>query len=113
MNHRVERKGGFTLIELLVVIAIIALLISILLPSLDQARQQAKRVTCTAHIKAIATTSRVYEADDANGWGIPVHPKQFLQCGPGHIKGEPCTTPIFIGVNHGPRAKLGHIGNVP
>lgn len=66
--------SGFTLIELLVVIAIIALLISILLPSLEAARRQAKLNACLSHIKNIATSSRVYEADDENGWGIPVHP---------------------------------------
>ncbi|MHC5112152.1 MAG: type II secretion system protein [Planctomycetota bacterium] len=72
-------QGGFTLIELLVVIAIIALLISILLPSLQSARDQSKKAACLAHIKNIATSSRVYEADDASGWGIPVHPLQFYQ----------------------------------
>jgi len=55
------------------------LLISILLPSLDAARRQAKQSACLAHIKNIATSSRVYEADDPSGWGIPVHPLQFLQ----------------------------------
>ncbi len=70
---------GFTLIELLVVIAIIALLISILLPSLEAARRQAKLNACLSHIKNIATSSRVYEADDASGWGIPVHPLQYDQ----------------------------------
>ncbi|MGB0715249.1 MAG: type II secretion system protein [Phycisphaerae bacterium] len=74
-----QRRSGFTLIELLVVIAIIALLISILLPSLQSARDQSKRAACLAHIKGIASTSRVYEADDPQGWGIPVHPYQFLQ----------------------------------
>jgi prepilin-type N-terminal cleavage/methylation domain-containing protein len=64
---------AFTLIELLVVIAIIALLIAILLPSLDAARRQAKLNACLSHIKNIATSSRVYEADDPSGWGIPAH----------------------------------------
>ena len=66
-------RHAFTLIELLVVIAIIALLIAILLPSLDAARRQAKQNTCLSRIKGIATSSRVYETDDPNGWGIPAH----------------------------------------
>ena len=70
---------GFTLIELLVVISIIALLISILLPSLKSARSQSKRATCLAHMKGIATSSRVYAADDEQGYGIPVHPLQYRQ----------------------------------
>ena len=87
-RNRGERRTAFTLIELLVVIAIIALLISILLPSLEAARSQSKQSTCLAHVKAIATSSRVYEADDEQGWGIPVHPEQYHQV-PG--------SPTFIG----------------
>src|SRR3990172_2700652 len=70
---RSSTRFGFTLIELLVVIAIIALLIAILLPSLDAARRQVKQNTCLSRIKGIATSSRVYETDDPNGWGIPAH----------------------------------------
>ncbi len=45
-----QRSKGFTLIEVLVVVAIIALLLSVLLPSLSQAREQAKRVVCLTNM---------------------------------------------------------------
>ncbi len=95
-GRRGRKQAAFTLIELLVVIAIIALLIAILLPSLEAARRQSKQSTCLAHIASIAKSSRVYEADDASGWGIPVHPKQYEQC-PGLPDDQLCNQPIFVG----------------
>ena len=62
---------GFTLIELLVVVAIIALLISILLPSMKDAREQARTVVCQSNNKQIYIGMRSY-MEDFNGY-LPYH----------------------------------------
>ncbi len=71
INHH-GRTRGFSLIELLVVIAIIALLFSILLPSLSKARDQAKTVMCGAGLSQIGRAELLYQAENS-GW-IPGSP---------------------------------------
>jgi len=58
------KRKGFTLIELLVVIAIIALLMGILMPALNKARQLAQQMVCGTNLKGIGAAMVVYSADN-------------------------------------------------
>ena len=65
MGTRNNLKSGFTLVELLVVIAIIALLVSMLLPALHKAQEQARLSICMSNLRQLGTASVLYEQDYA------------------------------------------------
>ena len=62
--HRKDvRRIAFTLIEVLVVVAIIALLLSILLPSLARSRDQARRTLCASQLHQLSVAMYAYASD--------------------------------------------------
>jgi prepilin-type N-terminal cleavage/methylation domain-containing protein/prepilin-type processing-associated H-X9-DG protein len=76
------RRSAFTLIELLVVIGIIAVLISVLLPTLAGARKSADKAKCLAALHQIGDAYKMYQGDNKGAWPVAVH-FYFQPPGPG------------------------------
>lgn len=72
-----SRRKGFTLVELLVVIGIIAVLISLLLPSLNRARSQARNVKCLSSLRQLGLGFQQYAQAFKGVWPVARHEINF------------------------------------
>jgi len=96
-------RRGFTLVELLVVIGIIALLISILMPSLSGAQRKSKSVKCMASLRQIGLAFAMYGQDFKGAWPVAVHQsgqsagKPWLMPGTGERRWPDLIGPYVVG----------------
>jgi len=65
-----NKSGAFTLIELLVVIAVIAILMAILMPALNLARDQGRKMVCSNNMHSLGLANQIY-ATNFDDWGVP------------------------------------------
>jgi prepilin-type N-terminal cleavage/methylation domain-containing protein len=90
-----QRKRGFTLVELLVVIAIIALLISILLPSINKVREMAKRVMCRSNLSSLGKGYAIYLNN--NDDSFPYHNAGMWTRPTGDVNGAATEQKLVLG----------------
>jgi prepilin-type N-terminal cleavage/methylation domain-containing protein/prepilin-type processing-associated H-X9-DG protein len=94
-----QKSKGFTLIELLVVIAIIALLLSIIMPALKEAKKRAMGIYCLANLRSLATAWTLYANENDNKmcssevWGDYSRVKDFDWVHPVISTSDPLYTP--------------------
>jgi prepilin-type N-terminal cleavage/methylation domain-containing protein len=74
-------RKAFTLVEVLVVVAIIAMLVAILLPSLNRAREQARSAVCLANLRTLGVACHGYLLSERNKfcWGAVYPPNRALR----------------------------------
>lgn len=100
-SHRRSHRNGFTLVELLVVIAVIGVLLALLLPAAQSAREGARRTQCNNNLHQIGLALELhadqfgaYPKDGERGHGFGTYLLPFLEQKTLHDKIDPLNTPL-------------------
>ena len=107
LTSKIRTRHGFTLIELLVVVSIIALLVSILLPSLRSARYQARMVKCLSNLRGLGQSGMVFTADHSGRFQLAADEGAINRADPKHrrfeydIEGEILSWPVALALSSG------------
>ena len=118
-----SHPSGFTVVELLVAISIIGVLVALLLPAVQSARESARRATCINHLHQIGVADAAFLSGGGNrrqeapdgypvNWGAHVHMLPFLDQGVLYNQLDLSDHPIFSSANqipsNGPNQALMH-----
>lgn len=103
-------RNGFTLVELLVVVSIITMLIAILLPGLQTAREQSRRAVCASNMRQIVAAGTVYTGDNFGAYFTPRNDHGiYIQHG---FNASDVDRLYTVGLAVGPKRPIAHCGNV-
>jgi prepilin-type N-terminal cleavage/methylation domain-containing protein/prepilin-type processing-associated H-X9-DG protein len=110
-RQHAHQRTAFTLIELLVVVSIIAMLIAILLPSMQRAREQAKAVKCLANLKEMSNATMIYASLNQDRLPGSLHPAVYRNQGLQYLTDQtnPLGTMSFAGAKHSQGRQLTYV----
>lgn len=111
---RIRKRAGFTLVELLVVMAIIAMLAALLMPAVNQVREQGRRTTCMNNQHQLGLATQLFETQNNKlpGWAEPMVSKAAIN-NSGQVKTSTWVWPLLPNIERGDIYRAGTTPGLP